>query len=99
VNSATINGVISSFRAFPKRSAASASAEGEWAAGCVARVRRGDREAFGELYRRYSRLVHGVLLARLPASPKSPTWSRRSSCSPCASSPSSPTAPPSRPGW
>lgn len=68
MNSATMNGVISSFPVFPSRSAAASSAEGEWAAGCVARVRRGDREAFGELYRRYSRLVHGVLLARLPAS-------------------------------
>jgi RNA polymerase sigma-70 factor (ECF subfamily) len=27
---------------------------------------RGDREAFGELYGRYSRAVHGVLVARLP---------------------------------
>lgn len=63
-----MNGVISSFRASPARAAASSSAEGAWAAGCVARVRRGDREAFGELYRRYSRLVHGVLLTRLPAS-------------------------------
>jgi RNA polymerase sigma-70 factor (ECF subfamily) len=26
----------------------------------------GDREAFGELYGRYSRAVHGVLIARLP---------------------------------
>lgn len=68
MNSATMNGVLSSFRASPSRSAASASAEGEWAAGCVARVRSGDREAFGELYRRYSRLVRGVLLSRLPAS-------------------------------
>jgi RNA polymerase sigma-70 factor (ECF subfamily) len=26
----------------------------------------GDRAAFGELYRRYSRMVHGILLARVP---------------------------------
>jgi RNA polymerase sigma-70 factor (ECF subfamily) len=26
----------------------------------------GDREAFGELYRRYGRMVHGVVLARVP---------------------------------
>src|ERR1039458_4191218 len=26
----------------------------------------GDREAFGELYVRYARLVHGILLARVP---------------------------------
>jgi RNA polymerase sigma-70 factor (ECF subfamily) len=28
----------------------------------------GDRGAFGELYRRYARMVHGVLLARVPRS-------------------------------
>jgi len=27
---------------------------------------RGDRRAFGELYARYARLVHGILLARVP---------------------------------
>jgi RNA polymerase sigma-70 factor (ECF subfamily) len=27
---------------------------------------RGDRPAFGELYERYARLVHGILLARVP---------------------------------
>jgi RNA polymerase sigma-70 factor, ECF subfamily len=26
----------------------------------------GDRDAFGQLYRRYSRMVHGILLARVP---------------------------------
>ena len=31
----------------------------------VAAAARGDREAFGELYRRFSRAVHGVLVARL----------------------------------
>lgn len=28
----------------------------------------GDRDAFGELYRRFARIVHGVLVARLPRS-------------------------------
>lgn len=32
----------------------------------VARVRAGDEEAFGELYREFSPLVHGILIARLP---------------------------------
>ena len=32
----------------------------------VEAVRAGDREAFGRLYARYGRLVHGVLLARVP---------------------------------
>lgn len=32
----------------------------------VRRARRGERDAFGELYRRYSGMVHGILLARLP---------------------------------
>jgi RNA polymerase sigma-70 factor, ECF subfamily len=32
----------------------------------VRAAQAGDREAFGELYRRFSRAVHGILLARLP---------------------------------
>ena len=32
----------------------------------VVSAQRGDREAFGELYRRFSRAVHGVLVAHLP---------------------------------
>ena len=32
----------------------------------VARARRGDRAAFAELYRRFHRAVHGVVLARVP---------------------------------
>jgi RNA polymerase sigma-70 factor, ECF subfamily len=32
----------------------------------VAAAREGDRAAFGKLYERYSRVVHGVLLARVP---------------------------------
>jgi len=32
----------------------------------VCAARDGDRTAFGELYRRYSRMVHGVLLSRVP---------------------------------
>src|ERR671917_336130 len=32
----------------------------------VEQVRAGDREAFGRLYARYGRLVHGILLARVP---------------------------------
>lgn len=38
-----------------------------WIRSRVERARSGDREAFGDLYRRYGRLVHGILLARLPA--------------------------------
>ncbi|HET9400031.1 MAG TPA: sigma-70 family RNA polymerase sigma factor [Candidatus Acidoferrales bacterium] len=34
----------------------------------IAACRRGDRAAFGRLYTRYSRLVHGILLARVPYS-------------------------------
>lgn len=40
--------------------------EAAWVRSRVERARRGDREAFGDLYRRYGRLVHGILLARLP---------------------------------
>jgi RNA polymerase sigma-70 factor (ECF subfamily) len=32
----------------------------------VSQARNGNRVAFGELYRRYGRMVHGVLLARVP---------------------------------
>jgi RNA polymerase sigma-70 factor (ECF subfamily) len=32
----------------------------------IAAAARGDRSAFGELYVRYARMVHGILLARVP---------------------------------
>src|SRR5262249_54219105 len=32
----------------------------------VEAAREGDRAAFGQLYDRYSRMVHGILLARVP---------------------------------
>ena len=32
----------------------------------VAAAREGDRTAFGRLYERYARMVHGILLARVP---------------------------------
>lgn len=35
-------------------------------AGLVAAARAGDRGAFDELYRNYARMVHGILLARVP---------------------------------
>lgn len=34
----------------------------------VASARDGDREAFGRLYERHARMVHGILLARVPRS-------------------------------
>ena len=36
------------------------------AAALVAAAREGDRGAFGQLYERYARMVHGVLVARVP---------------------------------
>jgi RNA polymerase sigma-70 factor (ECF subfamily) len=36
-------------------------------AGLIQAAAKGDRSAFGELYIRYSRMVHGILLARVPA--------------------------------
>jgi len=36
-------------------------------AGLVSAAREGDRGAFGALYDRYGRMVHGILLARVPA--------------------------------
>src|SRR5580658_7361366 len=35
---------------------------------CVAAAQGGDRAAFGQLYERYARMVHGVLLAKVPVS-------------------------------
>lgn len=32
----------------------------------IQKARNGDRAAFGELYRRYARMVHGLLMARVP---------------------------------
>jgi RNA polymerase sigma-70 factor, ECF subfamily len=36
-------------------------------ASLVQAAQRGDRPAFGQLYERYGRLVHGILLARVPS--------------------------------
>jgi RNA polymerase sigma-70 factor (ECF subfamily) len=33
---------------------------------CVVAARDGDRAAFGQLYERYARMVHGVVLAKVP---------------------------------
>ncbi len=35
-------------------------------AGLVERIAAGDEEAFGELYRKYAPMVHGITLARVP---------------------------------
>ena len=43
-----------------------AADEREREAALVGQVRAGDHEAFGRLYARYGRLVHGILLARVP---------------------------------
>jgi RNA polymerase sigma-70 factor (ECF subfamily) len=50
------------------RSGERPAAEGSRSAALVRAARDGDREAFGELYRLYGRLVHGVLLSLLPPS-------------------------------
>ena len=36
--------------------------------GLIRAAAAGDRQAFGELYVRYARMVHGILLARIPRS-------------------------------
>ncbi|HET9482015.1 MAG TPA: sigma-70 family RNA polymerase sigma factor [Candidatus Polarisedimenticolia bacterium] len=46
--------------------AAQDSSRCEDEASLVAAARDGDREAFGRLYARFSRMVHGILLARVP---------------------------------
>ncbi|HKV25876.1 MAG TPA: sigma-70 family RNA polymerase sigma factor [Candidatus Acidoferrum sp.] len=44
------------------------TAESPADADLVLAARNGDRVAFGALYERYARMVHGILLSRLPAS-------------------------------
>ncbi len=46
----------------PRSRPAPAPDEMRW----IARARGGDRRAFGRLYRRHVRLVHGIVLSRLP---------------------------------
>jgi len=48
----------------PTRSSATAAAEDDSA--LVLAARAGDRTAFGGLYAKYARMVHGILLARVP---------------------------------
>ena len=50
----------------PMRSGESEVEDQNGDAALIHRASRGDRAAFGELYERYARLVHGVLLARVP---------------------------------
>ena len=65
----TLPRVVTSFslggRQAPLEGEAGRAAETDDAAR-VRAARSGDRVAFGELYRRYSRMVHGLLLARVP---------------------------------
>jgi RNA polymerase sigma-70 factor, ECF subfamily len=42
------------------------ASEGSQDSTCVIAARAGDRAAFGRLYDRYARMVHGVLLAKVP---------------------------------
>src|SRR5512147_569035 len=49
----------------PSRSTLAYIAPVDELAEVVIRARRGDRGAFAELYRRFSRAVHGVVLARV----------------------------------
>lgn len=48
------------------RTEATAAGPARVAAGLVERIAAGDEEAFGELYRRYAPMVHGIVLARVP---------------------------------
>ena len=48
------------------RAAESAAAQESPEAALVEAVRRGDNEAFGRLYSTFGRMVHGILLARVP---------------------------------
>ena len=55
--------MLGSARAIPMQSGAPAAGD----EALVQRAAGGDRTAFGELYERYARVIHGVLLARVPA--------------------------------
>jgi RNA polymerase sigma-70 factor, ECF subfamily len=48
------------------RSSTSSGEPGQDDVRLIGAARQGDRTAFGELYRRYARMIHGVLLARVP---------------------------------
>jgi len=50
------------FRSVREPNVAESSEDAAW----VRAARRGERAAFGRLYHRYARMVHGVLLARVP---------------------------------
>ena len=50
------------------RAAEGAAAQESPEAALVEAVRRGDNEAFGRLYSTFGRMVHGILLARVPYS-------------------------------
>ncbi len=53
--------------AFSRPAADGASADGRAAElRLIAEARQGDRRAFGALYTRYGRMVHGIVLARVP---------------------------------
>ena len=64
----TLPPVVTSFSLAGRRARLEAEAGGAVAddAAQVRAARAGDRAAFGELYQRYSRMVHGLLLARVP---------------------------------
>jgi RNA polymerase sigma-70 factor (ECF subfamily) len=52
----------------PATSATSARKDAQDDSRLVEAARQGDRAAFGRLYDRYARMVHGILLARVPLS-------------------------------
>ena len=62
-------------------------------------AREGDRSAFADLYRRYVRMVHGVLLARLPRAEVDDLVQDVFLSPPCTGSDRCARRPPSRAGW
>lgn len=63
---ATTGGVLQIIGTDMSAEASSPQLEISADAALVASVRAGDRDAFGRLYDAYSRMVHGILLARVP---------------------------------
>ena len=58
--------VVAVGAAFRQRGAVSAPLHAAAGSSLVRAAREGDRDAFAELYRRYARMVHGIVLALVP---------------------------------
>ncbi len=60
------SGIAEQLLVFPKRDTSRKAVEDNSPASLVGRILDGDQGAFDELYRKYSPMVHGIVLARAP---------------------------------